>query len=225
MSVPGSIPGMLYALVFAVFELRLNGLGSIPLETRLLSWLFLGLGIYQFRYTSFFFLFSTVPLALYLDRLCRDRFNDLEVRKSVIAAGIVGMCVLPLVFVKMEPAFALPAMLSQEDAEYLQAHFSHARLLNHWNVGGLLIYRTKGTVPVFVDGRAATAYPDELLRDYFSLVHEDIDERAWDSVLEKYRIDTVLWVKGHEQLRRFLVDKRGWKEEYAGANESVYVKP
>jgi hypothetical protein len=225
MSVPGSIPGMLYALVFAVFELRLNGLGSIPLETRLLSWLFLGLGIYQFRYTSFFFLFSTVPLALYLDRLCRDRFNDLEVRKSVIAAGIVGMCVLPLVFVKMEPAFALPAMLSEKDAEYLQAHFSRARLLNHWNVGGLLIYRTKGTVPVFVDGRAATAYPDELLRDYFSLVHEDIDERAWDSVLEKYRIDTVLWVKGHEQLRRFLVDKRGWKEEYAGANESVYVKP
>ncbi len=225
MSMPGSVPGILYALVFAVFELRLNGLGSIPLEARLLSWLFLGLGIYQFRYTSFFFLFSTVPMALHLDRLWRDRFNDLEIRKSMAAAGVVGMCVLPLVFVKMESAFALPAMLSQKDAAYLQAHFSHARLLNHWNVGGLLIFRTRGAVPVFVDGRAATAYPDDLLRDYFSLVHQEIDERAWDSVLEKYRIDAVLWVKDHEQLRRFLVDKRGWKEEYAGAYESVYVKP
>jgi hypothetical protein len=126
---------------------------------------------------------------------------------------------------KMEPAFGLPDMLSQQDALYLQGHFSHARLLNHWNVGGLLIFRTKGTVPVFVDGRAATAYPDDLLHDYFSLVHWDVDERAWDSVLEKYRIDAVLWVKDHEQLRRFLVDKRGWKEEYTGAHESVYVKP
>ena len=174
---------------------------------------------------SFFFLFSTVPLALYLDRLCRDRFNELKIRKWMLATGTFGMCVLPLIFVKIEPAFGLPDMLSQQDALYLRAHLSHARLLNHWNVGGLLIFRTKGTVPVFVDGRAATAYPDDLLRDYFSLAHWDVDERAWASVLEKYQIDAVLWVKDHEQLRRFLVDNRGWKEEYAGAHETVYVSP
>ena len=41
MTMPGSIPGILYALMFAAFELRGNGLRSIPLESRLLSWLFL----------------------------------------------------------------------------------------------------------------------------------------------------------------------------------------
>ena len=61
-------------------------------------------------------------------------------------------------------------MLSEQDARYLQTHFPHARLLNHWNVGGILIFFTRGSVPVFVDGRAATAYPDDLLRDYFKLV-------------------------------------------------------
>jgi hypothetical protein len=64
-----------------------------------------------------------------------------------------------------------------------------------------------------------------LLRDYFKLVQLEINETAWDTVLEKYQIDTVLWVKAHEELRRFLVDKRGWKEEYAGLYESIYVKP
>jgi hypothetical protein len=53
----------------------------------------------------------------------------------------------------------------------------------------------------------------------------DVDESAWDAVLEKYRIDAVLWVRAHEQLRRFLVDKRGWKEEYTGSYQSIYVKP
>jgi hypothetical protein len=223
MTMPGSIPGILYILLFSAFELRSRT--AIPLESRLLSWLFLFLGIYQFRYMSFFFLFSTVPLALHLDRLLRDRFDDFQIRRSLLAAGIAGACILPLTFLKMEPAFGLPELLSQQDALYLQKHFSHARLLNHWNVGGLLIFRTNGTVPVFVDGRAATAYPDDLLRDYFKLVHRAIDEAAWDTVFEKYQIDTVLWVKGHEQLRRFLVDKRGWKEEYAGSYESIYVKP
>ena len=115
-------------------------------------------------------------------------------------------------------------MVSEQDVFYLQTHFPHARLLNHWNYGGILIFRTRGAMPVFVDGRAATAYPDALLRDYFKLSQLDIDETAWDTVLEKYKIDTVLWVRAHEGLRRFLVGKRGWKEAYTGLYASVYVK-
>jgi hypothetical protein len=57
-----------------------------------------------------------------------------------------------------------------------------------------------------VDGRGATAYPDVLLRDYFKLVQSDFNETAWNAVLEKYRIDTVLWVRAHDELRRFLID-------------------
>jgi hypothetical protein len=222
-SLPESIPGILYILTFVAFELRYRV--SCPIESRLLSWLFLFLGLYQFRYMSFFFIFSTVPLALQLDRLLPKRLNFPEIQKSLLAAGIIGACALPLTFMQVEPALELPQMLSEQDALYLQAHFPHARLLNHWNVGGLLIFYTRGAIPLFVDGRAATAYPDALLRDYFKLPEWEIDETAWDAVLEKYQIDTVLWVKAHEALRRFLVGKRGWKEQYAGLYESIYVKP
>jgi hypothetical protein len=225
MTMPGSIPGIIYILIFVGFELYDRDARSIPLESRLLSWLFLFLGLYQFRYLSFFFIFSAIPIALHIDRLLPRQLKSLEVQKALLAAGVVGACALPLTFMKIEPALGLPDMLSEQDAQYLQSHFSHARLLNHWNVGGLLIFRTRGTVPVFVDGRAATAYPDTLLRDYFKLVEWEIDENAWDTVLAKYKIDAVLWVKAHEQLRRFLVDKRGWKEQYAGSYESIYVKP
>jgi hypothetical protein len=225
MTMPGSIPGILYTLIFIGLELRYRGSRPIPLESRLLSWLFLFLGLYQFRYMSFFFIFSTIPFALHIDRLLPKDLNNFLVQKSLLAAGIIGACALPLTFMQVKPALGFPEMLSEQDARYLQTHFSHARLLNHWNAGGLLIFHTRGAVPVFVDGRGATAYPDALLRDYFKLVEWEIDETAWDTVLEKYQIDTVLWVKAHEPLRRFLVDKRGWKEEYAGVHESIYVKP
>ena len=39
------------------------------------------------------------------------------------------------------------------------------------------------------------------------------------------KVDTVLWVKAHQELRQFLVEKRGWKEDYSGAYASIYVKP
>jgi hypothetical protein len=225
-AIPGSIPGMIYILIFMALELRDRTSRAVPLESRLLSWLFLFLGLYQFRYMSFFFIFSAVPMAHHIDRLLPKRLNNSNVRQSLLAAGIVGACVLPLTFWQIEPALGLPQTLSEQDARYLQTHFSHARLLNHWNFGGTLIFQTHGTVPVFVDGRGATAYPDALLHDYFKLTDQlEINEIAWDTALEKYQIDAVLWVKGHEELRRFLVAKRGWKEEYAGSNVSIYVKP
>jgi hypothetical protein len=174
---------------------------------------------------SFFYIFSTVPLALHLDRLLPRQPSKVKVQRSLLVAGIVAACALPLTYMQIDPALGLPQMLSEQDVLYLQKHFPRARLLNHWNYGGILIFRTRGAIPVFVDGRAATVYPDALLRDYFKLVQLEINETAWDTVLEKYQIDAVLWVKAHEELRRFLVEKRGWKEAYAGLYASVYVKP
>jgi hypothetical protein len=223
---PGSIPGMIYILIFVAFELRYKSSRPIPLEARLLSWLFLLLGLYQFRYISFFFIFSTVPLALHIDRLLPKQPSHSDIQRALLAAGVIGACALPVTFLQIQPALGLPQTLSAQDALYLKTHFSHARLLNHWNFGGALIFRTQGTVPVFVDGRGATVYPDALLHDYFKLTDQlEVNEAAWDTVLQKYRIDAVLWVKGHEELRRFLLDKRGWKEEYAGSEVSIYVRP
>jgi hypothetical protein len=222
-AIPGSIPGMVYILAFIALELRYRESG--PAEARLLSWLFLFLGLYQFRYLAFFFLFSTVPFALHLDRLLAERSDNFAVEKSLLVAGIIAACVLPLLYLRLDPALGLPQMLSEQDVRYLETHFPHARLLNHWNFGGLLIFYDRGAIPVFVDGRASTAYPDALLHDYFKLGQLAVDETAWDRVLKKYRIDTVLWVRAHEQLRQFLVGKRGWKEAYTGTYASIYVKP
>jgi hypothetical protein len=194
------------------------------LEARILSWLFLGLGFYQFRYISFFFLFSAVPMALNLSRLQNTRI-DIQAERALGVVGLVITCLLPVIFLRAEPQLNFPApMLSAKDAAYMQTHLPRARLLNHWNVGSLLIFRLRGAIPVFVDGRAATAYPDDLLQDYFKLGREEVNDAEWDAVLAKYRIDTVLWLKGHDALRRFLVGRRGWKEVYDGATVSIYTK-
>ena len=223
-TLPGSIPGIMYILMFITFELSHREF--CPLEARLLSWLFLFLGFDQFRYMSFFFIFSTVPFALHMKRLLPKQPSDFKVERLLFVAGIVTVCALPLVYMKIDyPALGLPQMLSGQDIRYLKTHFPHARLLNHWNYGGILIFRTRGAIPVFVDGRAATVYPDVLLREYFKLGQLEVNQTAWDAVLEKYKIDTVLWPKAHEQLRQFLVGKRGWKEAYTGLYASIYVKP
>jgi hypothetical protein len=224
--IPDSIAGLTYILIFIALEIRHGRSVTVPLEARLFSWLFLGLGFYQYRYMAFFYLFSTIPLALHFDLVFPKWLKALSAENSLLTSSIVLACVLPFVFMWEAPTLALSDdLISEQDARYLEANLSHARVLNHWNVGGALIARTHGTVPIFIDGRAATAYPDSLLRDYFKLVKWDIDETAWVDILEKYKIDAVLWPTVHDVLRRFLVDKLGWKEQYVGIHESLYIKP
>lgn len=215
---PASLPALFYIALFAVVELAYRP--PVRAELRILSWLFLLAGLYQFRYLAFFFLFSAIPMALWLDRLLPPR----DLRKPLLAAGIAMACLLPLVYGLARPTFALPQMVAQADVAYLQTHFPRARMLNHWNFGGLLIFHGRGAVPLFVDGRAATAYPDSLLRDWFKLGRPEVNPADWDGVLRKYRIDTVFWVRSHQALRRFLVGARGWREAYDGQYVSIYVR-
>ena len=110
MTFPGSIPGIMYILIFVALELRDRGSCAIPLEARLLSWLFLFLGVYQFRYMSFFFVFSAIPLALHIDRLLPERLDIRQIQRSLSAAGIIGAFALPLAFMQTEAALGLPQM-------------------------------------------------------------------------------------------------------------------
>src|ERR1700733_15811238 len=112
-TVPGSVPGMMYILIFMALELRYGRF--CPIESRLLSWLFLFLGLYQYRYMSFFFIFSAVPLALHLDRLLPKQPNNFKVQRSLLAAGIIAACALPLIYMQIDPALGLPQMLSEQD--------------------------------------------------------------------------------------------------------------
>ena len=217
---PGSLPALSYMLLFVVVELRYRT--PCRLDVRILSWLFLFAGIYQFRYLAFFFLFSTIPMALWLDSMLPARKNTREV---MLAAGLAMTCALPMLWHHIVPNAGLPEMVSEQDALYVKAHYPHARLLNHWNFGGLMIFYDREAMPLFVDGRAATAYPESLLRDWFKLGRPEVSPAEWDGVLAKYKIDAVLWVRTHEELRRYLVGARGWHEAYTGQYVSLYVRP
>ena len=223
MTLPQCIPACAYILMFAVLEL--TGRHGIPAEARILSWCFLVLGFWQLRYLSIFFLFSTVPVALHLGGL-RSLFIKKPVDVNHLAAtGLFVSCMLPFFYWYVVPANpGLPPIYPESATAYMEEHFPHARLLNHWNYGGFLTFRSRGAIPVFVDGRAATAYPDALLRDYFKLTSWEVDQAAWETVLRKYDIDTVLWPKVHTQLARFLVGEKGWTQVYSGNIANIYVK-
>jgi hypothetical protein len=213
-----ALPTLIYAGLFVTLE-RVRSRPA-PVEARLLSWAFLVLGFLQLRFLSLFILVSVVPVAVHLG----DRLGSRAAERVMAVAGLVVAGCLPWLAASAAFPARFPGIDPVREIEFLLEQRPQARLLNHWNYGSSLIFHTRGQIPVFVDGRAATAYPDDLLRDYFPLSVETIDETAWLTVLAKYRIDTVLWVKAHGALQDFLTGRQGWRLAYSGDIANVYVR-
>jgi hypothetical protein len=223
MMAPQSVLPEAYIVAFCTLEIFNRR--CAPIEARILSWCFLLLGFWQLRYLSIFFLFSTVPIALHLGSVFPMLNKETAIRHHMAITGLLILCLLPFLYWRVVPAHpGFPPIYPDAELAYVQKHVPQARLLNHWNYGGFIIFRTRGEIPIFVDGRAATAYPDSLLHDYFQLITWDVDATAWEAVLEKYHIDTVLWPKVHTALTEFLVGKRGWTLAYSGEIANVYIK-
>ena len=80
-----------------------------------LGWAVAIVGLFYFRadewptyVVAFFFIFSTVPIALHNDRLLPERLSRPDIRRAMLAAGLTGVLVLPLAFIQVRPALALP---------------------------------------------------------------------------------------------------------------------
>jgi len=97
------------------------------------------------------------------------------------------------------------------------------RLLNDYNFGGMMIYRSGGTFPVFVDGRAGTAYPEDFLADYevFEQFYRD-----WAKVLDKYQVNAMLLMNSRPFVSLYANGARydKWELVYSDQVASIFVR-
>ncbi len=106
---------------------------------------------------------------------------------------------------------------------YVKDRYRGAHVLNDWNFGGRIIYETRGSFPVFLDGRAGTVYTENIMIDYLAFVEL---EKDWQKILEPYHIDVLLLGNG----RGFVKDydkglyRDSWMQVYHDEVATVYIR-
>jgi hypothetical protein len=111
----------------------------------------------------------------------------------------------------------LPAM------NFVMKNYAGKNVLNDWNFGGRMIYESKGTFPVMLDGRAGTAYTEDQLSDYLKFV--ELSD-GWQQMLDDYKIDALFIING----RGFAKDydkglyRENWQEVYKDDVARVFTR-
>lgn len=100
--------------------------------------------------------------------------------------------------------------------------YEKTRFLNDYNIGGYLIYASGGKWPMFADGRAGTAYSEEVMQENIDLVSL---APGYEKLFDKYGASGIIIMNTH----RFTVaackpENAGWKQIHAGEFASAYVR-
>lgn len=175
----------------------------------LLPWLLAG--ILEQRHFSVFIVLSILPLSASQKNLYHSRTIRLLWHALIIVPVITYQTINAELPRSIYPKEAVTKILSK---------YRKGNLLNDWSYGGYLIYRSKGTLPVFIDGRAGTAYPIEVFNDYVEVCTSEEPK----NILDKYDIKVVFISKSKRRLSSWLEAHNDWTIKHSDNQSLIYVK-
>jgi len=106
-----------------------------------------------------------------------------------------------------------------EAVRFLQTEKISGNMFNNDEFGDYVIYSSYPQYKVFIDGRL-DMYGAKQLKEYYKVVNI---ERDWEQVLEKYRIDWILF-NSDSVLARHLLEHANWRLIYADRTSSIFVR-
>lgn len=204
-----------------------------------LAYAFLAYGLYTSRALSIFTIIAAPMLTYKLSEYIRDtgtataKAMALRVwasarlleRQTLLAALLLAACakllVVQPVFLKLFPQQTDWPTL-KEEITYIRSHYPKGHFITDFDLGGYIIYETRGKLPTFIDPRTETVFPPKVMEDYFAFRNA---EPGWESILDTYHIDGIL-LANHQSpamFERFTHNTR-WKQAFKGPTATVFVR-
>lgn len=211
---------------------------SIPIADRIVAMIWWLAMLVSTRNASIFILVSAPYVAINaqrwveaLDSIRKERADlgntlarDGMARKlGVAVVGVVAASMALLPVLRGDTHLVSPNKDPRNAIAYLREHYPAKRFLSDYTLGGLIIYSTRGAVPVFVDGRAGTAYPEEVLNDYMDLLKLN---DGWEKLAERYRLNGIMIARDQPFDTAYASGRYHgeWREVYRDRVASIFVR-
>jgi hypothetical protein len=218
-------------LALLVFLLVSNSRDEgISLSDKILAFLWLVAAMWSKRYFMFFAILGAPYLAYHLGKIGKPSpFPELDTAKLRRSFGLMALFSVALFstpFMQSAMLFDKPILdektLPIKTTEYITQNLADKRFLNSYNIGGHLIYFGDGKIKIFTDGRAGTAYSEDVLADVILFTELST---GWEDIIKKYNIDAIV-VDNHSTF--YTAYEAGsyhdkWEKVFADENSGVFL--
>jgi len=216
----------------------------VPLAEKLLVLLWLFMGLSSVRHTIIMAIISLPALATgltYMLNECRYRSHWVTVnanyQQDMVSPG-ARMLMLWLafyIFIGLATPWPRDMLIGKElarwpeknypleEVAFIREHYPKTRFLNNYDQGGFYLLLTRGNPPIFVDGRAGTAYPEEVLKDFLDFVKWGGSDATARDIVAKYDIGGVILPADIAEIERWKKSEL-WREVFTGKASIIFVK-
>lgn len=225
---------LIFMLVHNMRETR------IGIAERVLAFVWFFCAVNSIRHLPIFALLSAPYMAMMLTRFLHEEphtgafwvrkdhsfMQDME--KPGFRRCVWGLALLMPVFMATPPLrqaviggeIGFPVeKYPEEEVAYILEHHPEKRFLNHYNVGGGITYLSNNKIQTFIDSRAETAHPPEVVSDYLDYHYK---KPGWEKILGKYEIDGIMMPKNGESIP-YLDRLDGWELVFEGRSQRIYM--
>jgi hypothetical protein len=220
---------LLMILVFGISVMRLNAIEII------LVLLFTHMSLYSARYIPLYAIILTPILAKQVDNLLHE-FKDRRLIRRFLALserttktdsmarynlwGIATVIVLTIMVFTGTLSYEFDKKKLPVDAvQFIQQEKFPGSMFNNDEFGDYIIYAAWPEYKVFFDGRS-DMYGKEIMKEYYKVIGF---EHGWDSVLQKYNMDWIMF-NNMSALSRFLLERSDWKLIYSDKVANIFVR-
>ncbi|MCH2036997.1 MAG: hypothetical protein MK137_00180 [Rickettsiales bacterium] len=214
-----------FLLVFAVISNSRDK--EVMMGEKILIFLWLAAGLDSIRNFIFFSLFAAPYVALQLQKcITIQEHKDIDTPRTRISMMFASLIIITLLLIPgvrhvvtfKDPVIGLSPLAPIEEIRYIEAHYADLRFFNSYDIGGYISYYSD--IPVFIDGRAGTAYPDEVIVDNLEI---SFSLEGWEEKKAKYEFEGAIL---QQQLSFYdkLIEMPEWHEVYKGKMVSVFVR-
>ncbi len=218
----------------------LAGFRKRRLAETMLSFFWLFQAVLSARYQNIFFAVSVLLVAENFKILIErkkalkkkdDEYTlDLSKKAPLKVFSIVVALTLLFMVTPFFKAIIIPSGLdySQMDAypyeeiRFMEEHYPDEKYYNIYNYGGYIIYGTRGRIKTFIDGRAETAFPPDIVKDY---IKSEDEPDSIIAILDKHAITGVIMSnKISEKHIERLSGSPSWELAFKGMQASVFIR-
>lgn len=215
------------------------GRAAIPLADKILTVIWFVALLYAQRNALIFVIVSAPYMALSLQKLL-TKFEHLRrpqadlrqvlQRRGMRTGWMVGIClILSQSYSNINylgESIGYGRALREDTAPGIAAYKKYCnnmRMLTEDEIGGRIIYETRGQCPVFYDGRTSTAYPESATQ---ASIQFFILAPGWENMLRRYGIDGLFVMNKYPFVRRYEDGEfsKDWRRIYKDDITSIFIR-
>ncbi len=213
-------PFAIYLFLFILSFNVKNKQVSLVDKLNAIIWLFLAL--LHVRNIPIFAVLSSAFFATNIQQLNilkKLDFLGLNTKRNISICLLLNLLVCVFYFSEYMPDKITSKKDPKNAIEFLIKNYPNQNFLNDYSMGGAIIFYGNGNQKVFVDGRAGTAYPEEVLQEYLDIPMFVCQKNY--QIMKKYNIKGYVLAK-EKMLHKALQNTKEWHKIYADKYYVVY---